>query len=416
MLYSGRIDDRYARLTHHMSIDTKPVTPQKEEGQYKLPALNVLSEIATSLSTDADVEQMLERFLSTMIRLAGAEAGAVRVITADGKGLRLIGSIGLPQDVIDREAVVPVGCGACGQAMSDRKVHSGPTRHECRDNTSLAFFGERGLRVFAVPLRHKGQLLGVYNLFMPLDAEVPEEVQLLFSSISEHLGLALENARLTRENIRITLMSERQMLANEIHDSLAQTLAYMKMRLKMLEAAVSKGDAKLTDKFLVDVDEALESAYSGLRELITQFRQGMDSRGLIPALHDLLGGVEKKTEAQTELINHTRDLNLSPDQEAQIYRIAQEALANICKHSYARNVLVRLDENEQDYTVSVCDDGIGLYAAGHRGPGMHFGMNIMHERATKIGGKIEIKSRVGGGTRVILSFPRPAGRTTGNGA
>src|ERR1700690_2003211 len=189
MLYSGRIDDRYTRLTHHMSTDTKPGVPQKEQGQYKLPALNVLSEIATSLSTDADVEQLLERFLSTMIRLAGAEAGAVRVITTDGKGLRLIGSIGLPQDVMDREAVVPVGCGACGQAMSDRMVHSGPTRHECKDNASLAFFGERGLRVFAVPLRHKGQLLGVYNLFMPLDGEVPEELQLLFSSIREHLAL-----------------------------------------------------------------------------------------------------------------------------------------------------------------------------------------------------------------------------------
>ncbi|MGO9443767.1 MAG: ATP-binding protein [Thiobacillaceae bacterium] len=393
-----------------MSHVIKPEVTPKEQGLYKLPALHVLSEIATSLSTDADVEQLLDRFLSTMIRLAGAEAGAVRVITSDGKGLRLIGSLGLPQEVVDRELVVPVGCGACGQAMNDRRVHSGPTLHECRENANLAFFGERSLSVFAVPLRHKGQLLGVYNLFMPLDASVPDEVKLLFSSISEHLGLALENARLTRENIRVTLMSERQMLANEIHDSLAQTLAYMKMRLKMLETAVSSGDAKLTDKFLVEVDEALESAYSGLRELITQFRQGMDSRGLIPALHDLLGGVAKKTEAQTELINLTRDLNLTPDQEAQIYRIAQEALANICKHSYARNVLVKLEENPQNYSVSVCDDGIGLYAAGHRGPGMHFGMNIMHERATKIGGKIEIKSRVGGGTRVILSFPKLGGR------
>jgi two-component system nitrate/nitrite sensor histidine kinase NarX len=393
-----------------MPQDIQPAMLTKDQGQYRLPALSVLSEIATSLSTDSDVEQLLDRFLVTMIRLAGAEAGAVRVITADGKGLRLIGSLGLPQDVVDREAVVPVGCGACGQAMSDRQVHSGPTRHECRENANLAFFGERSLSVFAVPLRHKGQLLGVYNLFMPLDVEVPEEIRLLFSSISEHLGLALENARLTRENIRITLMNERQMLANEIHDSLAQTLAYMKMRLKMLETAVGKGDATLTDKFLGDVDEALESAYSGLRELITQFRQGMDSRGLIPALNDLLSGVHKKIEAQTELINHTSDLNLNPDEEAQIYRIAQEALANICKHSYARNVLIKLEEDDQNYTVSVCDDGIGLYAAGHRGPGMHFGMNIMHERASKIGGKVEIKSRVGGGTRVILNFPKPAVR------
>lgn len=225
--------------------------------------------------------------------------------------------------------------------------------------------------------------------------------------------MALENARLTRENLRITLMNERQMLANEIHDSLAQTLAYMKMRLAMLREVVDGDKPELTEKYLTDVDHALESAYSGLRELISQFRHRMDPRGIVPALQELLESVTKKIDAQVKLDNQVRDLALTADQEVQVYRIAQEALANICKHSYARKVQIVLEDTGTHYRVSIIDDGIGLYAAGHTGPGMHFGMNIMRERAERIKGMVEIRSRVGGGTRVTLVFPHaPQGIAT----
>ena len=257
----------------------------------------------------------------------------------------------------------------------------------------------------ALPLKYKNTLLGAYNLFLKKDQAIPEDVSLLFVSIIEHLGMAMENARLTRENLRITLMNERQMLASEIHDSLAQTLAYMKMRLAMLREVVNGDKPELTEKYLSDVDGALESAYSGLRELISQFRHRMDPRGIIPALQELLEGVTKKIEAKVKLDNQTKDLTLTADQEVQVYRIAQEALANICKHSYARLVQIVLEDTGTHYRISVIDDGIGLYAAGHTGPGMHFGMNIMRERAERIKGLVEIRSRVGGGTRVTLVFP-----------
>ena len=87
-------------------------TPESEKtGGYKIPAMLAFSEIATSLSSDADLEQLLERFLQTLIRLAGAGGGAVRVLTADGAHMRMVGAIGLPQEVIEREYLVPAGCG-----------------------------------------------------------------------------------------------------------------------------------------------------------------------------------------------------------------------------------------------------------------------------------------------------------------
>ncbi len=91
--------------------------------------------------------------------------------------------------------------------------------------------------------------------------DVPEEVALLFRSIGEHLGMALENARLKRENLRIALMNERQMMATEVHDSLAQTLAYMKMRMALLQDALTDGEDERAGKYALDVEQALDDAY-----------------------------------------------------------------------------------------------------------------------------------------------------------
>lgn len=377
-----------------------------DQGLYKLPALRVLSEIAASLSTDSNIERLLERFLSTMVRLAGAGAGAVRVLTADGTGLRLIGSIGLGTDMLERESIVPLSCGVCGQAVFESMACNTEAMHICKNNSGLAFFGDCCVSFVAVPLQHKGQVLGVYNLFMFADApSIPEDVRLLFSSISEHLGMALENARLTQENMRISLMNEREMLSNEIHDSLAQTLAYMNIRLEMLKESVHTGDKQFTEKYLGDMEDALESAYSGLRELLTQFRHSMDPRGLVPALQDLLAGTRKKTEARVDFVNHTQGLNLTPDQEVQVFHIVQEALANICKHSCARNIHLNFEQTSAAYRLTITDDGIGLYAVGNSDPDVHFGISIMQGRAKQLGGNLEISSRADEGTQVTLMFP-----------
>lgn len=377
------------------------------EGQYKLPALLALSEITASLSTNVDIEQLLERFLSTMIRLAGASAGAVRVLTADGKSLRLIGAIGLPDDLLECEQVVPLGCGVCGRAITDFSAQNAEEAvHACRNKSGSTFFVNQCTSFVAVPLVHKGRVLGVYNLFMSVGAPpIPVEVRQLFSSIGEHLGIALENVRLTQENMRISLMNERQVLWNEIHDSVAQTLAYMNIRMEMLRTAVSCGNAPSTEKYLGDLEDALKSAFSQLRGLLTQFHHWMDPRGLLPALQDLLDGTRKKTDAQINFINQIQTLNLTPNQEVQVFHIVQEALANIYKHAHARNILLDIRQIGDNYQFSVIDDGVGLDSDVPSGPGMHFGINIMHGRAAQLMGSVELSNRLGGGTQLVLKFP-----------
>ncbi len=399
-------------MNQEVGVQTAPSSAinAPAHGTYKIPALRVLSEITSSLSSDDNLDSLLERFLGTMVKLAGADAGAVRVLTADGLYLRLVGALGLPPEVLEQERYIPVECGVCGEAAREHTVHNSTNLKACEERTAHDYFGKQCLRVVAVPLRYQGKMLGVYNLFMATDNPVPEDVSLLFHSISEHLGMALENARLTRENLRISLTNERQMLANELHDSLAQTMAYMKMRLPLLRDAVANRDEARSNKYVNDLGQALDSAYAELRELLTQFRNRMDPRGLLPALYDIVGNFYDKTGITIDFINHAPDINLNPDKEVQVYHIVREALNNVSKHSRANHVSLAIEIRQSRYIISIEDNGIGIKGKVNTDSGMHLGLNIMRERAKHLNADVTITPGVKAGTRVTLSFPTSTGR------
>lgn len=372
--------------------------------QAGLPLIEVLAEIAGCMSADLSVEQMLNRFLEIMVRVSGARAGAVRVVTADGGHMRMVGAIGLPDNLKERERFVPLECGACGQAVLSQQSQNDAVLAVCQKQARHIFHAEHCDRLYAIPLRHKGRVLGVYNLFMSVDQVLDDDIRLLFNSISEHLGMALENMRLTRENIRISLMNERTMVANQVHDSLAQTLAYAKMRLSVLSEALTEDNRAQAERYLGDVEEAVEMAYAELRNLITQFRDRIDPRGLVPALTEMVESFRQKANADVDFLNLTQDVALSPDAEVQVFHIIQEALYNISKHARARHVVVTLDQEGSEYVVNVADDGVGLIGAS-ASVGRSFGLTIMRERAQKLSGHLTIESRPAGGTIVRLRFP-----------
>ena len=371
----------------------------------RLPVVEVLAEIASSMNSDANTEQMLMRFLEIMVRISAANAGAVRVLTADGAHLRMVGAIGLPAALIEKERYVPLECGICGKATLNQTTQVDSVMEVCQKQVRHLYFAQHCHTVYAVPMRHKGKVLGVYNLFMNDPAPLPDDIRYLFNSISEHLGMALENSRLTRENMRISLMNERTMLANQIHDSLAQTLAYAKMRLSVLGEAMVDGDEAKANRYLGDVEEAVDMAYSELRNLITQFRDRIDPRGLVPALQEMAQSFSKKANADVDFLNVAQDVVLTPEEEIQVYHIIQESLYNICKHARARHVVVTLDLQDDQYVVNVADDGVGLHQGAASNMGKSFGLTIMRERADKLHGKLTIESRAAGGTIVRLTFP-----------
>jgi two-component system nitrate/nitrite sensor histidine kinase NarX len=377
-----------------------------------VPALDILSQITASLASENDLEALLQRFLGTIVILAGASGGAVRVLTHSGLEMRLVGSVGLPEDVSSREQMVPHDCGACGQAAAGDSVHLATDLHVCARQTGSDYFGQRCRQLVAVPLKYKGKILGVYNLFMAAPREFAPELSGLLRAIGELLGLALENDRLSRDNMRMSLMNERQMLANEVHDSLAQTLVYMKTRVSLLRDAIVEHDGARASKYLEDLDRELGNAHGSLRELLTHFRNRMDPEGLVHALQGIADDFYDRTGVFLDFANHVPDLQLMVEQEVQVFHIVQEALANIGRHAHALRARLTLTRKDGLYEVTIQDDGGGI-AAGTAGRAQsgHFGMSIMQERARRIGGEIAVGTTAGHGTLVRLSFPATTGRS-----
>jgi len=383
----------------------------------RLRALQVLSEATSSLPGDAGAEEWLGRFLATMVRLAGAAAGAVRVVTGDGRHLKLVASVGLPQEAVAREKLMPVDCGACGLAVKDAAVRQATAGVACSATTAVAWFGGFASMV-VVPIAHQGRVLGAYNLFLREERALPDDAALLYRSIGEHLGVALENARLARENLRMTVMNERQMMAAEIHDSLAQTLAYMKMRMALLVDALRAPEDGKAMKYATDLQDALGEAYADLRELLAQFRSRMDPLGLAHALAGIAAGFEDRTGVALAFENRLADLNLGVDEEAHVFHILQEALTNVGRHSGATRARLVLEERGGEYAFTVEDDGVGFFTMGQPADGQgearlrhHLGVNIMRERAQRLAGRIEISNLPRRGARVRLLLPAdPAAR------
>jgi two-component system nitrate/nitrite sensor histidine kinase NarX len=365
----------------------------------------ILAEITADLATGNDMRGLLHRFLEPIVRLAKAQAGVVRVLSPQGDRLELVSDIGLPPAVQLAERVVDSHCGFCGQALRSQGMVWSADLGTCSTRCG-EYFGSGCRRVMTVPLLHKGRVLGVYNLFFLSDEQPAPEVSTLLRSIGELLGLALDNLRLEADNLRATVLHERQAMAAEVHDSIAQDLTFVKMRLPLLRDAILAHDQERALRYLDEVHGTLGEAHGRLREIVTQFRTRMDPRGLGRALDALVARFGARTGIALQLANRMPALRLGESEELDVFHVVQEALANIERHSGARQAWLSVEPTLAGVVVRVEDDGVGPQP-GKAGPGAgaHYGMDIMSERAQRLGGELTVTARPAGGTQVTLAVP-----------
>ena len=262
--------------------------------------------------------------------------------------------------------------------------------------------------VVAFPLRMQDGAAGAMNLWFEAAGELSAATMQAVQAAADLVAATLEHDRAARETLRASLSSERQMMANEVHDSLAQGLTYMRMRMSLLRDAVRQGDHVRAFKYWSDVDISLTHAHRRLRELITYFRSRMDPQGLLHALEETSESFLDRTGVALEFVNNAPGFHLPVAREVQAFHIVQEALANVCKHANARRARLTLAPTEGGYEIVVEDDGVGMAvdpASGDRGDAGHYGIAIMRERARRLGGELTLESAPGAGTRVRLYFP-----------
>ena len=355
---------------------------------------------SASSHTDG-LRALLEGMLGSVIGALGASAGIVRVLSPCNQMLQIAGAVGLPTQVCEAERVVDLACGVCGKAACDRDIHWSDSA-VCVQRSSHPFFNDGREYVLAAPLEYGGNLLGVVTIFF--EAAVPDDVARSMRPFAELISLALEGDRKNAESQRAKLMAERQAMANEIHDSLAQTLYYARMRMGLLLEGVRTHNDQLALKCAQDVDEALGSGQKSMREIITHFRCQMDPLGLRYALQALVDGFCERTDITFEYANLVADLELPLEFELQVFHIVREALANIATHSGATYARLLVNHTYGHYVFVIEDNGAGCDGAPVEG---HYGLMIMRERALRIGGEIVVETAAGLGTRVQLKFSDP---------
>lgn len=375
---------------------------------------NLISVLTTDSGKAEDLEALLSRFLTSIIALAGAQAGAVRVLTDDGKSMRLLAQQGLPDDFVRTERLVDRQCGVCGMAANTDVLVWIDDLAKCAKQGQTMYLGSQCKSMLAISLPHNHQILGIYNLFFDNISMIAPSVQTLLRLVGQLLGLSLHNARIERERLRITVMKERQEMVNEMHDALAQTLAYARMRLPLLSDAIHAHDEAQALKYFSDLKTAVTEVHDNLREVMTYFRTRMDPLGLMHALTTIADSFFSRNAITLEIHNTVPNLNLNDEQEVQVFYIVQEALANIAKHSMARHAVVRISRKGQHLEFVIEDDGLGMdepsvstivTSARPLVPSTHFGLDIMQSRARRLGGQLEVGSKDGVGTRVRLRIP-----------
>jgi len=369
----------------------------------KTRSLEILYEVVASLNTARTRDELLANFLETLVELLDARAASIGLF-AGTAGWQIVASQGNMDELLstwitdDHFRRISTSVTTEGKM----KIH----RLEAMPDP------DSSPELIVVPIQYRDRIIGLFNVFLDRSsAEFGADFRDLLTSVGRHVGLALEKTRLDENARRLAIMEERDILKTELHDSLAQSLVSMRLQVKLLGEILHRKDLRSAQNEVRRLRMALDEAHNSLRELLASFRTRMDDRGLLPAIEDTVDRFRQDTAIATFFQVDCANLNLTPTQEVEVFRIVQEALANIRRHSSANAARVFLScDGAGEYHLLVEDDGIGMVesalSAAHGGK--HLGVNIMRERAQRLNGSLKVESEPGEGTRISLRFPAVA--------
>lgn len=352
--------------------------------------LEIIASIAEALNSAATVQGLLERTLDVIAQELGLDTGWVWLVDPETGHIYSAAARNLPPYLqepvrmtgascwcieqfrhreLEPRNVDVIGCSRLRPAMNERDLTRGIAHHA------------------SVPLYFQDKPLGIMNITAPEMRRLSARELRLLSTIGFQLGVAIERARLADENAAHARADERTRLAREIHDTIAQGLTAIALQI---EAGDSDAALRITR-------DTLEEA----RRSVMNLRAGpLAGKPLAQALALLVREFTSESGIRVSLETSVCELPLAV--EAELYRIAQQALANVQQHAHAKNVAVALQCTKTAVTLTIEDDGVGFDP--RHVPDDRHGVRGMRERARLAGGTLKISS--GKGTKIIARVPR----------
>jgi two-component system nitrate/nitrite sensor histidine kinase NarX len=260
------------------------------------------------------------------------------------------------------------------------------------------------VQIFSAPIKDKQQQFGIMLIEFPSQTRLKPWQERLLETVASHVALAINVAQQVSENRRLALLEERSVIARELHDSIAQSLSYMKIQVSRLDKALHENLEKTElQQLTVVLRSALNGTYRQLRELLTTFRLRISEGDLGEALKTTVDEFSERSGISISYQNRICNCRPSPNAEIHLIHIVREALSNIIRHSEATHASVSLDCNQNGIIeLAIEDNGIGIDLESDMM--QHYGLPIMKERAKWLGGDLSITESEEGGTRIALSF------------
>lgn len=392
---AGRLQALYQTLEDRVKEKTRSLDNKNRE-------LQTLYEIATDLNSSTNTEPLCDSVLDKIIRLIGSKGGVIRVADEQHERLKVVSARGVSQSFLDEETYLDVGVCVCGEiakegitANSDLTIpYNKPLLHNC---------GKEGFKsVVSIPIRSHSKQVGVLNLFFGDVVIIPPNELRLLESVGLHLGIAIENYRLVTKERELAIIEERSLLARELHDNIAQSLAFLNIQTQLLDEDLAANNKENVAATLSQIREGIQESYDDVRELLVNFRTPLKHRSLDQAIKEALEKFESATGVMTEYIHHGNTSFTNPEQVLQVLHIFQEMLSNIRKHAKASHVIVSL-EHDAKFHLSVRDNGVG-YDPSEELSESHIGIRIMKERAKSINADLAFWSKPGKGTKISLDW------------
>jgi len=389
--------------------------------QLQTERLSALHSITTTTSKSLALNEVLNRGLSRVVEVTHAEAGEIYLVNRDSNLLQLRAHQGSPAEFLQADAFIPIGQCVCGLATHlTQPLVVEDLAHEPRLTRLVCQQG--GFRsVMCVPLMSKDQALGVLTVHSREPHHFTADDVELLTAIGNQLGVALENAQLyeemeqrvqelSKEVQHLAVLEERDRIAREMHDGLAQTLGYLNLRLKTIQALLDHDHIPEVQTEMRQMETIIDEAYEDIRETISNLRRAMPSdQNLVATLREYVHefGLRDRVETAFVFDGPEEDGLLPPADGMQLLRIVQEALSNVRKHAGARHARVELKQDRSQIEIVIEDDGRGFDAAKiSQKDRRHFGLDIMKERAESLGGHLWIESQIGHGTRITVRVPK----------
>lgn len=394
-LMADRLQALYQTLEDRVKEKTKSLDNKNKE-------LQTLYEIATDLNSLTTTEPLCDSVLNKIVILMGAKGGVVRISDANHERLKVISAQGVSESFMEEEAYLDAGVCICGEVAKDGFTTSSdltipnnkPLLHSC---------AREGFKsVVSIPIRSHSKHVGLLNLFFGEVVILPPNDLKLLEAVGLHLGIAIENYRLVSKERELAISEERNLLAQELHDNIAQSLAFLNIQTQLLDEDLTNQNSTSAMATLNQIREGIQESYDDVRELLVNFRTPLKHRSLDQAIKESLDKFEQATGIMTEYLHHGNTSFANSEQILQVLHIFQETLSNIRKHAKASHVIVTM-EHDSKFHLSVRDNGIGFNPSEELSES-HIGIRIMRERAKSINAELSVWSQPGQGTKVSLDW------------